>query len=131
MSYEMEGTVKVIEETQTFESGFSKKEFVITTDDKYPQDVKFEATKEKIEQVDALSVGDLVNVSFNVRGNEYKGRYYVNLQTWKIDVLAAVKHDTEHAASNRGSGQTPHPPEQRELTGGVSDFEEDVEDCPF
>lgn len=83
--YEMEGTVKLIEATQTFSSGFSKREFVITTDDKYPQDVKFECTKEKIEQVDRLKQGDRVKVSFNIRGNEYKGRYYVNLQAWKIE----------------------------------------------
>lgn len=83
--YEMEGTVKVIEDTQTFASGFSKREFVITTEDKYPQDVKFECMKEKIEQVDRLKVNDKVKVSFNIRGNEYKGRYYVNLQAWKIE----------------------------------------------
>jgi single-strand DNA-binding protein len=86
MSYEIKGTVKVIEDTQTFASGFQKKEFVITTHEKFPQDVKFEATKEEIEMVDALNLGDLVNVSFDVRGNEYKGRYYVNLKAWNIDV---------------------------------------------
>lgn len=83
--YEMEGTVKIIEDTQTFSSGFSKREFVVTTEDKYPQDVKFECTKEKIEMVDRLKEGDKVKVSFNIRGNEYKGRYYVNLQAWKIE----------------------------------------------
>ena len=83
--YEMVGSVKVIEDTQTFASGFSKREFVITTEEKFPQDVKFEATKEKIEQVDRLKVGDQVKVSFFIRGNEYKGRYYVNLQAWKIE----------------------------------------------
>ncbi len=83
--YELEGTVKLIEDTQTFSSGFSKREFVVTSDEKYPQDVKFECTKEKIEMLDKVRSGDRVKVSFNIRGNEYKGRYYVNLQAWRIE----------------------------------------------
>jgi hypothetical protein len=26
-------------------------------------------------------------VSFNIRGNEYKEKYYVNLQAWKLDTV--------------------------------------------
>ncbi|MBT5167314.1 MAG: DUF3127 domain-containing protein, partial [Opitutales bacterium] len=37
--YEMEGKVKVIEDTQTFGSGFQKREFVVTSEEKFPQDV--------------------------------------------------------------------------------------------
>lgn len=105
--YEMEGTVKLIEETQTFSSGFSKREFVITTEDKYPQDVKFECTKEKIEMVDRLKEGDRVKVSFNIRGNEYKGRYYVNLQAWKVESAGGTVDsslDRVSAESSGGSG---------------------------
>ena len=43
MGYEMTGTVKVIMEAQTFQSGFSKREFVLTVEDgKYPQDIAFD-----------------------------------------------------------------------------------------
>ena len=42
------GTIKVIEDLKTFPSGFTKREFVITTNDKYPQDIKFEVTKDKV-----------------------------------------------------------------------------------
>jgi hypothetical protein len=31
-----------------------------------------------------------VMVSFNLRGNEYNGKYYVNLQAWKIEVASLV-----------------------------------------
>ena len=83
--YELEGTVKLIEDTQTFGSGFQKREFVVTTEEKFPQDVKFECTKDKIELLEKVRTGDRVKVSFNIRGNEYKGRYYVNLQAWRIE----------------------------------------------
>jgi len=84
MSYEITGTIKVIQETQTFDSGFAKREFVITTEDKYPQDVKLEFVKDKVSELDAYDTGDQVTVAFNIRGNEYKDRYYVNLSAWKI-----------------------------------------------
>ena len=43
------GTIKVIGDKKTWDSGFSKVEFVLTTQEQYPQDVKFEITKEKAD----------------------------------------------------------------------------------
>jgi len=83
--YEAQGTIKLINDTQTFGSGFTKREFVITTGDtKWPQDIKFEIVKDKCSLLDQFSVGQAVNVSFDIRGNEYNGKYYVNLNCWKI-----------------------------------------------
>ena len=83
--YELEGSIKKVFEMQTFNSGFTKREFVVTTDEKYPQDIKFEVVKDKCSLLDAYGENDRVKVSFNIRGNEYKERFYVNLQAWKIE----------------------------------------------
>ena len=85
MALEISGTIKEIFETQTFTSGFSKREFVITTQEQYPQQVKFEMTKDRADIIDSLAIGDFVKVSFNIRGNEYQGKYYVSLQGWKVE----------------------------------------------
>jgi len=70
---------------QTFDSGFQKVEFVVTTEDKYPQDLKFYSKKDKAEYVlNHNKVGDAVVVDFNIQGNEYKDNYYVNLEAWKV-----------------------------------------------
>jgi len=83
--YELSGKLKWIGETQTFASGFIKREFVVTTaHDKYPQDIKFEIVKDKCTQLDPLELHQDVTVSFDIRGNEYNGKYYVNLSCWKI-----------------------------------------------
>jgi single-strand DNA-binding protein len=90
MPHELIGTVKVINDEQVFASGFNKREFVVTDGaDKYPQDIKFEAVKDNVEKVNALNVGDQVKVTFDLKGNEYNGKYYVNLVAWKIDTLKA------------------------------------------
>ncbi|MGD7653765.1 MAG: DUF3127 domain-containing protein [Verrucomicrobiales bacterium] len=84
-TYELTGTVKHIFDTQTFNSGFTKREFVVETgDDKYPQHIKFETVKDKTALLDQIAIGEQVTVSFDIRGNEYKERYYVNLSAWKI-----------------------------------------------
>ena len=83
-----EGTIKVIMDLQTFDSGFIKREFVITTKEKYPQDIKFEITKEKATDFETYNkVGDDVKVKFNLRGNfhEPTNQYFVNLQAWRIE----------------------------------------------
>ncbi len=88
-SFEIEGKVKVLLDLQTFDSGFSKREFVIEVEDgQYPQMVKFECIRDKAQILDGLSIDELVKVRFDVRGNEYKGKYYVNLNAWKIDKLS-------------------------------------------
>jgi hypothetical protein len=83
--YEATGKIKLISDTQTFPSGFSKREFVVTTaDSKYPQDLKFEVVKDKCSILDSYKEGQDVVVNFDVRGNEYNGKYYVNLSCWKL-----------------------------------------------
>lgn len=85
-NFEIEGTVKVINEVQSFASGFSKREFVVEVEDgKFPQSIKFECLKEKTTMIDDYSIGDAVKVFFDIRGNEYNGKYYVNLNAWKLE----------------------------------------------
>ncbi|WP_041745857.1 DUF3127 domain-containing protein [Coraliomargarita akajimensis] len=90
MSYELTGTVKVIFDEQTFASGFNKREFVVTSEaDKFPQDVKFECLKDKVDLVSKLNKGDKVKVSFDINGREWNEKYYVNLVAWRIEGAAA------------------------------------------
>ena len=114
--YNLRGKIKVLMDTQTFASGFSKREFVVTTEDQYPQDVKFEAVKDRISMLENLQPGQTVTVSFNVRGNEYQGRYYVNLQAWRVQT------ETEDASQEAPAGGAYDIPESAD---------EETEDFPF
>lgn len=84
-AYELTGTVKVVMDEMKFDSGFTKREFVVTTDDdRYPQDVKFDCVKDKTGLLKDVKPGQRVTVSFDIRGNEFKGRYFVNLSAWRV-----------------------------------------------
>jgi single-strand DNA-binding protein len=84
MTYEMTGTVKLVMESQTFASGFCKREFVLVTGDKYPQEIKFECMKDKTALLDNVRPGDEVVVKFDIQGREYNGKYFVSLVAWGV-----------------------------------------------
>ena len=46
---------------------------------------KFECLKDKTSLTDSLSGGDPAKVNFDIRGIEYYGKYYVNLNAWRIE----------------------------------------------
>ena len=99
MELKLNGKVKLISDLQSWDSGFTKREFVITTNEQYPQDVKLECIKDKTSLLDGFSEGDDVEVSFNVRGNEYNGKYYVNLQAWRLNKSGGAEPASEQAPS--------------------------------
>lgn len=88
-NYTLEGYVKHIGTTQTFGQGFTKREIAVTvskgSDDKYPQHIKLTLVKDKVALADQIELGQRVRVSFDLRGNEHNGRYYTDLQAWKIE----------------------------------------------
>jgi len=93
--FQITGSVTKIFPSQSFPSGFIKREFVVTTEDEYPQPLKFEVIKEKCALLDALTAGERVNVRFRIRGalvpKDGLERYFVNLQAWAVDRLETGK----------------------------------------
>ncbi|MDF7806691.1 DUF3127 domain-containing protein [Pontiellaceae bacterium B12219] len=91
MAYELTGKVKLIQDAQTFGSGFTKREMVVTVEDgKYPQEINLEFVQDKVSLLDTVQAGQEVTVTFDIRGREYNGRYFNNLQGWKIQTSAAA-----------------------------------------
>jgi hypothetical protein len=87
---EINGSVHLIGQTETVgNNGFTKRQLVVATEEQYIQYVPIDFVKDKTSVLDGYNVGDKVNVSVNVRGSEYNGKYYVNLQGWRIEKLEA------------------------------------------
>jgi hypothetical protein len=84
--YSLSGAIVHIGETQEVgKKGFKKREIVIETTDKYPQKVKMEAIGDMIDTLDQYTEGQEATAYFNIRGNEYNGNFYVNLQVWRME----------------------------------------------
>jgi len=104
MSFEVKGKIKVLYDRQDFPSGFYKRDFVITTNEQYPQDIKFGALKERVDQLNGLVEGDEITVKFDVRGREYNGNYYVDLNAWRIE--RGVQGQSQSPTENNVDAQT-------------------------
>lgn len=126
MSFEIKGTVKKIFDQQDFPSGFYKRDFVITTQEQYPQDLKFSALKEKSEQLNGLQEGSAIQVKFDLRGREYNGNFYVDLNAWRIEPMGAEAGGTQSAAPPLSGDQPPIPATPPSFGGGDED-----DDLPF
>jgi hypothetical protein len=92
---QVKGTIKVINPTQVISEKFSKREFVLTDESQYPQDILFQATQDKCSLLDNIGVGQQVEVSFNLRGREWTSpagevKYFNTLEAWRIEVFGAV-----------------------------------------
>lgn len=95
MAYELTGKIKLIFDPKTFNSGFTKREMVVTVEDgKYPQEIMLEFVQDKVSLLDGLTPGQDVTVTFDIRGREYNGRYFNNLQGWRVETLGGEATDS-------------------------------------
>ncbi len=120
----LEGTIKVINPEVQVSASFVKREFVITTDETYPQHISIELHQDKADLIDPYKVGDLVKVSLNLRGREWinpqgESRYFNTITAWRIEKIQTQEPEPYKAT----------PTEAFEPTTNLK--EEEHDDLPF
>jgi len=83
---EVQGKIIVLNETESVGTKeFKKRLVVVQTDEQYPQSIPVEFTQDKTSLLNNFNIGDFVKIGINLRGAEWKGRYFANINGWKID----------------------------------------------
>ncbi len=124
---ELQGKIKVIDETKTYGSnGFRKRELVITTEEQYPQTIMIEFVQDKTDLLNSYNVGQDVKVSINVRGREWvnpqgETKYFNSIQGWRIENLSQAAP----------SGEMPPMPPAEAFEPANDLNEEEHDDLPF
>lgn len=92
--YTLKGEIKVIMDEQQISDSFKKREFVVLDQSgQYPQTIIFQTVQDRCELLQKFNPGDLVEVTFFLRGREWTNpkdgmvRYFNSLDAWKIDSL--------------------------------------------
>lgn len=90
MSYEITGNLVMRGQVETKGESFQVREFAIKTNDgsQYDNFVKFQCVQARTSIVDGLSKGDEIKVHFDLRGREYDGKYYTNLNAWRVEKVS-------------------------------------------
>lgn len=71
---------------------WKKQEFVIETQEQFPRSVCFTLFgDDKVNMIAGIEIGTEVNVFFNLESREYQGRWYSNINAWKVDKVAATE----------------------------------------
>ena len=85
MSYQITGKLIKIYDENKVSDKFKKREFVIEKQDgNYTDSIKFQLVQDKTNLIDDFSLGNEITIDFNIKGNEWKDSYFVNLQAWRI-----------------------------------------------
>lgn len=89
MALELEGTIRQrmgIQSGTSARGAWAKQEFVLEfPDGNFTSQVCFTAFgQDKVNELAKYQDGDKVKVSFNIRSREYNGRWYNDLQVWRI-----------------------------------------------
>lgn len=137
---EISGRLKQIDETKAFgTNGFRKREFVVTTDEQYPQHIMIELTQDKCDLLDNYRVGQSVKVSLNLRGREWvnpqgETKYFNSIQGWRIESLDQAAQDPRSESEvnkyQQNSGSVPQGYGSPHGNSNNSP-EEEIDDLPF
>lgn len=90
MSFKMSGVVKLVTPKVQVSEKLSKRTIVVEdVTSMYPQPIEFTLINDKCALVDNTKIGQQVEVSFNLKGREYKSpngetKYFNTIEAWKI-----------------------------------------------
>lgn len=92
MSFEIEGKLHKKFETERKTDSFQVRAFVLQTESgSYQQYIKFQLTQDRCGLLDDIEEGTSIKVHFDIRGNEWNGRYITNLNAWRIEKPSAAE----------------------------------------
>ena len=134
MALELEGTIRQklgVQSGTSARGAWAKQEFILEfPDGNYTSQACFTAWgQDKVQELDKYQAGDRVKVSFNLKSREYNGRWYNDLQIWRIAPAGAdvaQQPAAAPAAPQAPSYQTPPAPSLDDMP---ADTPED--DLPF
>jgi single-strand DNA-binding protein len=129
--FEIEGKlVKVYDMEVKGTSSFRTREFVIETMETYSQFVKFQSVQDKCDLLNQFQEGEIIKVSFDLRGRQWQDKYFTNLNAWRIEKSSNTSSPSA-APSGNASGSFDNTPSSfpTSTSSGLSSAE--AEDLPF
>ena len=123
MGYKAEGKIEKIFDSETKGASFQVRQFVIeVSEGQYPQMVAFQLVQDKCALIDDYSEGDMVEVDFDLRGREWNGKYFTNLQAWRIGRAGEGGGQQASSGDSQSSSSAPKPAP----VAASSDFDDDI-----
>jgi len=105
---------------------WSKQDFIVETPGQYPKKICINVWgEEKVKDLEAFNVGDMLKVSVNIESREYNGRWYTDVKAWKVEKSVI------DSPSNIPSTTTPMPVSEPLGASLDESSDESTDDLPF
>ncbi len=101
-----------------------KQEFVLETQETYPKKICIGMMGDKTNEISKFRVEDVVKVHLNLESREYNGKWYTNVNAWKIEQAMA-----SNGGATNNMSSSPVNPEPDMNYGNSADASGD--DLPF
>lgn len=90
----LKGKISRIGEVKQLSGGAEKLNFIVETEEQYPQLIEVELFKHGVSLISGFSVGDQVTVDYNLRGREWinpegESKFFNTIQGWKLSASNA------------------------------------------
>jgi hypothetical protein len=90
------GEVVFITPTTSVSDKFKKREITLKSQDEYPQYVTFQLTQDKCDLANNLKTGEVVEVSYNLRGRKWEAqdgtiKYFNSIEAWTMSLSSKVE----------------------------------------
>lgn len=114
MALELEGTLRQklgVQSGTSARGPWAKQEFIVEfPDGNFTSQACFTAWgQDKVAELDKYQVGDRVKVSFNLKSREFNGRWYNDLQIWRIAPAGEAQPAAAAPAYSPAAPQAPAP----------------------
>ena len=91
------GEVVFITPTTSVSDKFKKREITLKSQDEYPQYVTFQLTQDKCDLANNLKTGEVVEVSYNLRGRRWETqdgtiKYFNSIEAWTMSLSSKVEN---------------------------------------
>ena len=147
MALELEGTLRQklgVQSGTSARGQWAKQEFILEfPDGNFTAQACFTAWgQDKVAELDKYQVGDKIKVSFNLKAREYNGRWYNDLQIWRLAPAGAAAPAAPGAPAYPAQGAPSFPAQTGNPAPAAPTYEapaptlddmpgEDSEDLPF
>jgi hypothetical protein len=91
------GEVVFITPTTSVSDKFKKREVTLKSQDEYPQYVTFQLTQDKCDLANNLKTGEVVEVSYNLRGRRWEAqdgtiKYFNSIEAWTMSLSSKIEN---------------------------------------
>jgi single-stranded DNA-binding protein len=133
---QLNGVIKVIKPIQQISATFSKREFVIETQEQYPQTIQLELHGDRVDIIESFTEGQEIECHINIRGREWvnpqgETKYFNTIVCWKIQLPNTNSAPQPQGQRSPSTAPTIPPVNEQPFQPSSTGNDEELDDLPF